>query len=593
MIFPYSSSENLILKWSVGFSINILLKEFSQRFQMIFQDKIIEIIRNLLNSNNKRVTIQAVLALKNFLVPFAENNLLIESPNLLSNYQSQILNTLKSIYDISLSTKDYELLLQVIKSVSKIAETLQNLFEPFLTVFLPDFLDLIQNQSVQNPKIKAESIKCIGFIISAVSESSEIYKKDANNAMSILTSLRNTLDQDDICNIAILQVIPYFADILKEDFKEYLDIYLPEILDKVQVKVDMNITECEEEDLPPGIKIVKIDTKDGPKRLAINNWTLQLKIKAVQILHDVIASTLYRFEPYIKSTIDLLIPLFIYPYNSDIRKTSVKAVTLMIKNSFEKEKLIKKILPVYISTLSKQSMLPLDVKIILKGMLFTFHYYEELSKIGLDTGKEIAVLLSNHAKSLISRKTKRDQDFQNISNHDLYKDKITQIESEEIIDNKILRLVMEVIGKLLKAFKKDLQSIFLIHFKDIYAQYFYKENAEKLEILSAICIFVDYVEFCEDLMWELEKSRIVEEMIKYSDNKNSQIKQSALYGLGVCAKVCDQNQFLIYKEKIIEKIRLALTDPNPRTIKHDISTDSAIGALGKIAIFHDNAYIEE
>ena len=56
-----------------------------------------------------------------------------------------------------------------------------------------------------------------------------------------------------------------------------------------------------------------------------------------------------------------------------------------------------------------------------------------------------------------------------------------------------------------------------------------------MELLSAVCIFDDYVEHTGDAMVESGKSKVLEELIRFSVHKNADVRQSSAYGIGVCA----------------------------------------------------------
>ncbi|CAG9318757.1 unnamed protein product [Blepharisma stoltei] len=591
--------DNPRIKWAVGATINSLCIEISPAIQLRFHASIVQIIYNLLSSRYQKIQCEATKALVSFINPIKARDD-IDSFEVFKTYIISIMQVLASIIDYSTKHNQYELLLEAIKSTSILADVLQNNFLPFYYLFMPYLLSVIESPifSKQNQEIRAEAIRCTGYLVESLSENYTNYIKDAQRIMNILTDLKKNLDKDDPSFFAIFEVISSFAECLKEEFYPYMDSFLPELLENAQLNVNISITDIEEdEDLPPGHSLVKIEISPQEiKKLAIDSSTLQLKIHACQTLYELISALKESYYPYSEITIDTLIPLFSFSYSVNVRKSSVKAVTAIFASSYDKDytdNLLAKLWPIYTNSLSKPNLVPNDTQILLKGLLFTIHHAGDLHKIGLDSAKSLSVLLSNHAKLLISRKEKRDAEFQQYLNVDLHRQEIELLEKEEILDNKILRLIMEIIGKLLKSFKKDFQNIFLMNFKDIYAQYLFKDDAEKLEILSALCIFIDYVEFTEDLFWEPGKCRIIEQMLKYSNAKNKEIRQSALYGIGVCAQVCNVKEFSIYLEKAIEAVKAAITDPNARSKKYDISTDCAIGALGKIALFHKNELIEE
>jgi len=66
-----------------------------------------------------------------------------------------------------------------------------------------------------------------------------------------------------------------------------------------------------------------------------------------------------------------------------------------------------------------------------------------------------------------------------------------------------------------------------------------------------------------------------------------------VFGLGVCAQAVDSNTFSPFLAKTLEMVRNALKDPKARSEDYTVATDCAVGALGKLALLHNNGLIEE
>lgn len=599
MILPFANSTNPRLQWATATTLGLLCSEFEPTIEVTHHSRILPAIVTLMTAPNMKVQTRGTSALVNY-----TRGLLAEDETdpaeSLTQYAPTVLQTLATLLSASVSNNSFNLMQEVINAISTTASALQSSFAPFYNEFMPALKTLVTmpTSTPQQQEIRANCIRCIGYMIESISEVSENYLEDAKAIMTGLVNLKTSLDAEDPASLAVNEVISNFADCLKEQFEPFMHVFMPELLTRAQATVDITLTDADEgDDLNPGMNAVTFDLKgEGKKQLAINTTTLQHKIKACRILYDLVSSMGKSFAPYIEQTIATMTPLFNYAYNADIRKYSIRTVACTVgatKDAFQAEALLRVLFPIFTQTLKGTNQTPDDVKRTLKALLFVLESVENVAVVGLGYANELATTLSVQTKTVFTRKVSRNTEMQKYTDPELYSEELEELNAEEVVDNRILRTVMEIVGKLLKNFKKEFQTTFLTNFKDMYAQLFFKEKATEEELLSAVCIFDDYVEFTQDLMWDSGRSRLMEQMLKYSTHKNPELRQSAIYGVGVCAQTVDTATFSTYVNNAVDSVRLILTDPNARTEEYNIATDCAVGALGKIAVYHRNDLIEE
>ncbi|CAG9321782.1 unnamed protein product [Blepharisma stoltei] len=600
MILPFVSSANPRLQWATATTLGLLCTEFEPTIETAHHARLIPAMLTLMTSStNVKVQTRGTSALVNYTRGLlAEDD--VDPAESLTQYASTVLQTLATLLQQAVTTNNYTLMLEVLNAISTTASALQSAFAPYYNQFMPALKTLvtIPTTTTQQQEIRATCIRCIGYMIESISEVPENYTEDAKSIMNGLVQLKSSLDSEDPATLAINEVISNFADCLKEQFEPYMHVFMPELLTRAQANVDITFTDADEgQDLAPGMNAVTFDMKgEGKKQLAINTTALQHKIKACRILYDLVSSMGKAFAPYIEQTISTLTPLFAYAYNADIRKYSIRTVACTVgatKDTFQAEALLRVLFPLFTTTLQGTHLSPEDIKRILKALLFVLESVENVAVVGLGYANELAQTLSNQTKAVFTRKVERSTEIQKYTDPELYSEELEVLNEEETTDNKILRTTMEVVGKLLKNFRKEFQATFLTCFKDMYAQLFFKEKATDEELLSAICIFDDYVEFTQDLMWDSGRSRLTEQMLKFANHKNADIRQSAVYGVGVCAQTVDQATFAPYVNSAVEAVRTIINDGKARSDEYNVATDCAVGALGKLAIFQRNDLIEE
>ena len=103
-------------------------------------------------------------------------------------------------------------------------------------------------------------------------------------------------------------------------------------------------------------------------------------------------------------------------------------------------------------------------------------------------------------------------------------------------------------------------------------------------LLSAVCVFDDYMEYCGEFCWVDGSSFIIENLLTHAVTSDAKVRQSALYGIGVAAQFAGE-LFNKYSALAVQKIQEVLNDPAARTPEYSEATDCAVGAMGKLALF--------
>ena len=594
MISPFATATNVRLQWAYLTTVALLCSEFEPDIQSSFSSVIMPSLLNIMTtSSNVKVTIQAVSALVNFTRGVLADEEDFEPAPVVTYSQT----TLKTLAGLLTNTASPKLMSETLAAISITSTAMEELFAPYYAEFMPVLKTLV-TQSFDTPQqkeVRANCVRCMGNCVESISENPGSNLDDVKTVMNGLMALKGTLDSDDPTSLAINEVISQFSDCLKSDFLPYMEVVMPELLSRASATVDIGFTDAETE-LPTGMNSVTFDLKgQGSKQIAVNTTVLQHKIKACKILFDLVSSLKSSYAPYARTTLDLMIPLFSYTFNKEIRKYSIKTVVAVF-NSFDPvtaETLLPVLAPAFIQNMASEKSSPQDIKRTVKSLTACLEHVPNKAVIGLAAANEISMTAASCVKQVFDRKTQRKVEMKGFEDPDLYTDEMEAIKEEEEIDDKIMSGVMELVGNLLKGFKREFQSTFLQYFKNLYGEVFTSATATENEILAAICIFDDYVENTQDLMWTNSTSPILQQMLKYSHHKNANIRQSAVYGLGVCAQSTDSNTFTPFFNETLKQVRAVLADAKSRSEEYTIATDCAVGSFGKLALFHNSTLLEE
>jgi hypothetical protein len=600
MFLPFMQSPNPRLKWAALTTLGLFCSEFEPIVQLNFHSQVMpSILACMTESDMLRVSTQAAACLVNYSRGLNDD---VDISSALGQYTSPLLGALGNLLNIGINKSSYPLLEEVLNSLSMTAAALSKSFEPFYYDFMPGLMNLARTPvtTALQKQVQAHSIRTMGHIVDSVAESGD-YLEDANSVFCSLLRLKATLSLDSPAFLAIYEVMGHFAACLKHRFTGYLQSILPDLMQFASQQVQITFHDAdsaEAMELGPNMNALRFEFRGlGEKQLAINTLELEMKIKAVRILYDVVSELQKDFSPFVETTVAALTPLFCYVYSNDIRKYSIMTVTACAActQPAQGTALLRSLHPVFRDALvfSAKKLAPVDVKRLLTGLLQCFEAVEGAAIEDFGAACEISGVLADVVRKVFDRKATRLTAMKELEDTELYSEDLEQIKEAEGTDDKILIKVMEHVGKLLKTFKGKFQQPFTEHFQPLYAALFNKPQPSNQETLAAICLFDDYVEFTGDLLFCEGRSPVIDQMLKYAGHASPDLRQSASYGLGVCAEKASPAAFAPYLRAAYEALSAVVRAPNARSNKYKVSTDCAIGAIGKLAVFQLTSLIPE
>ncbi|CAG9310241.1 unnamed protein product [Blepharisma stoltei] len=595
---PFANSDSPRLKWAVMTTIGLLCSEFHPELQNAYHFEILSAILSCLSSNNlAKVQAQASASMVNYSKGLLYKN---SSKDLaLFPYLSTLIQHFLSI--LTSPSSPLFLLQEALNAIAMIACASESNFAPYYHQLVYGLRKLINSNgnSPAEKEVRATCIKCLGCIIESVGEAGDAFKDDAVSLLDDLMRIRSTLNDADQVFQAINEVLSYFASSLKERFAPYLEVLIPQIFAHAEQVIDFKFADAESADalcLDQGMSALQFELRGlGKKQLAISTTCLENKIKACKILYDLVSSLGVSFSPYVDQAAQILSKLITFPYNSVIRKYSLKAVQNLqscCASQTQAELFLRTLVPNFIIALAKSGVRnPGACNKQLRVLLRCMKKVQNVGVIGISSAQELSRKLAMCLNEVLNRKNCRSHEQINLAEQDLYEEELAEFEESERIDDEILQKTMEIVGILLKSYKTQFQPIFLQEFKSIFGEFLYKPNATENETLFSLCMFCDYVEFTHDIFFSNTSSPIVEQFIKNCYHHNPDIRQSAAYGLGLSAYFGDPTAFRIYLQESIKAINYMLNLPDSRSEKLLVSSECAAGALGKIALYHASELI--
>ena len=597
MLLPYLASENPRLRWAALTSLGLLCSEFEPTIETSYHATIVPAVLSCMSAGNLvKVQTQAVAAMVNYSRGvLADDD--VDTKTTLAQYAPALFTALTTLLEAGLASGCLPLLEEVLNVISLTASALKADFQGYYSHFMPGLKNLVSlpAKSSQEKAVRANCIRCMGYLVESASDMGPTYTSDASAVFAGLSTLRSTLEFEDPAYLAISEVASFFATALKDQFAPYLQTLIPDLLTGAKTAVEMSLLDAESpeaQSLKTTMQSIMLEVRgQGTKQFSLNTSALETKTKSCRILFDMVRSLGKLYSPWLPATLETLTGLFSYVYSSDIRKYAFKTVgacAVACASSEESHLYLRQLLPLLTASIrSNLAVHPQDTKHALKALQWWFEETSELSAIGLATANDVAALLAETVKAAFSRKVQREPVLTKLLKQETEGEELEDLQADGARDDEIVRKVMEVTGNLLKSFKTQFQPAFSQYFKTLYAELFVKESPSDVELLSAVCIFDDYVEHTGDVMVSEGRSLIWEQFLRCCGHANPDIRQSAVFGIGLCAQFAPANVWTYHQAQSLKCVQDFLQDPNARTPELTVATDCAVSSLGKIALYQD------
>ncbi|KAG2300104.1 hypothetical protein Bca52824_036576 [Brassica carinata] len=514
---------------------------------------------------NPRVQAHAASAVLNF----SENC----TPEILTPYLDGIVSKLRATASKSINGKQ---MVQegALTALASVADSSQEHFQKYYDVVMPYLKTILMNATDKSKRmLRAKSMECISLVGMAVGK--DKFRDDARQVMEVLMSLQGSeMEADDPITSYMLQAWARLCKCLGQDFIPYMDVVMPPLLQSAQLKPDVTITSADSEDEAEDSDDESMETIIlGDKRIGIKTSVLEEKATACNMLCCYVAPT--------------LVPLLKFYFHEEVRRAAVSAMPELMRSaklaieqgksqghdlSYLKQ-LSDYIIPAMLEALHKEP----DTEICV-SMLEAINECLQISGNLLDRRKIRSIV------DEVKQERANAEDF-DAEEGELIKEENEQ--EEEIFDQ-----VGEILGTLVKTFK----SSFLPFFDELssYLTPMWVSGWIKQPKKDAICIFDDVAEQCRDAplskdvhslnLCTLYYDTYLPFVLEACNDESPEVRQAAVYGLGVCAEFGDLFSSLLLEA--LSRLNVVIQQPNARQSENAMAYDNAVSAVGKICQFH-------
>ncbi|KAK3026369.1 hypothetical protein RJ639_040458 [Escallonia herrerae] len=568
------------VRWAAINAIGQLSTDLGPDLQVQYHQRVLPALAAAMDDfQNPRVQAHAASAVLNF----SENC----TPDILTPYLDGVVSKLL----VLLQNGKQMVQEGALTALASVADSSQEHFQKYYDAVMPYLKAILVNANDKsNRMLRAKAMECISLVGMAVGK--DKFRDDAKQVMEVLMSLQGSqMETDDPTTSYMLQAWARLCKCLGQDFLPYMSVVMPPLLQSAQLKPDVIITSADSEN--------EIDESDdesmetitlGDKRIGIKTSVLEEKATACNMLCCYADELKEGFFPWIDQVAPTLVPLLKFYFHEEVRKAAVSAMPELLRSAklaVEKgiaqgrndtyiKQLSDYIVPALVEALHKEpdteicaSMLDaLNECVQISGRLLD----ESQVRSIVDEIKQVITASSSRKRERAERAKAEDFDAEE---GELLKEENEQ--EEEVFDQ-----IGEILGTLIKTFKAS----FLPFFDELssYLMPMWGKDKTAEERRIAICIFDDVAEQCRETALKYYDTYLPF-LLEACNDENSDVRQAAVYGLGVCAEY-GGSAFKPLVLEALSRLNAVIGHPNKLQPDNVMAYDNAVSALGKICQFH-------
>ena len=614
LIISDMNNPNVKIQYSTLYCIAEFSDTHSPDFQNTYHKQIIpEVIKILSNSKCLRVQLECCDALDCFVEHLTSGDA--------SLYMKDSLENLFNVFmrnEVESPPALKEGILDVLQEFINAAEDeFKNYSDKCLQILL-QYLGEILNKNINRNLIGPllETISCIGPL------SPELFKKH-------LTIITNTLIQinlnltgfnDNIANYLLStweKIVPY----LKENESEKIPQIISSLIELLKKNPEMSISSNPEQK----IDVMEFFSDEQKEKEKEKKEKVKTELKTseteefsifIEILNTFLSDcSEFCNKDHLNSLIPISLKLLKYPnteIQSQISKTLSNIIEILSKrneNVNELQNHSKNFISEIISQLLQENDFDLITSLCdaIKDIIEYTKLFLTTQEINNLTEKILEVFdkVEKSRIALLKQKEETEKEFEKdkkTGENKIYSDDEDDDESkEEEVENindkideieNVLTSFSEFFGVLFDTHKKYTLEVVDKIIKEYLPKYF-RDNSSSFEKSLGLLLIDDMAEFLQQDIIGNIWDNICEILIKFSNNSDDEVRNSACYGLGVFSQYTVSDFSKYYKAiltNLVSAINLPIDKQLPKAEQNNkkYAKDNAVSALGKILKYHPN-----
>jgi len=589
LVIPFFNDAHPRVAYAALQLVGVFCDDLAPDFQSGHHATVIPAVLGGLSSPHLRIKAQAAAVLVNFCTGMEDG--------CLDPYLEQVLSSLVPLLQISNRAVQED----AVTALANVAEHSKSLFHKYYASFMPGLKAIIANSNTKDSRmLRGKAIECMSLIGAAVGEGGhrELFKADSAELMQlVMGALSTNMEPDDPTHEFLLMAIPRVCQALKEDFVPYLAQVVPIFLNAVkggQATDFFNLQDADEpgEDNAPGVMSQTVGIRGvGQKRINIHVEALTDKMRAAEILSCICANLEEHFFPFVDETLQAMMPLLDFPME-EIRHSTMKILPELMRSGVQYharqgpqqrahfgQATLRGMLPVILSALIKEGDTE-NVSMLLDNFAETI----QLADQGALTDREVDAIIQVLMSILKDCRERQQEMIAAASDADADDKDAEDMEEELEVEFELQSGVGECLGSVIRSGKDQAVAPFDKHFKNVLGQMLSPQSRNE-DRMMALCAFIDIVEHAGTHPTVLGyAAQSVPAMAAYTQDKDADLRQAAVYGLGIVAQASPAS-LAPHAADTVKAITALLQHPSAQEEENRGVTDNAVGALGKVMFY--------
>jgi len=588
MVLPFMSDPHPRVVNGALQLVGVYCQDLAPDFQSTHHAAVVPAIMAGMNSPHLRIKAQAAAALVNFCGGCEEDTI--------DQYVDGLLQALVALLQLDAKVVQGD----AVTALSQIAcHCSRGAFSKYYDAFMPGLKTIIERSSgaKDGNELQGKALECMSLI--GLAAGKEKFAVDACQMMGIIVqtiSTRSSITGDVLCEY-MLKAIPRICEALGEDFAPFMPQVMPVLLRSLALDTKMGIVDVDDSmpDEEAGVVTQTIGIRgQGEKRVSIHIEALSEKIVAAEIVTNMCLHLKQHYFAYLPETLKIMVPLLTF-FMEEIRHAAMKSLPELMRcgilyhqaagqsTTEFAQGTIRFMLPQVLQATIQES----DTE-SLSMLLENFAETVQIAGENIFTDREVATCMQVLRAAADDMLLRRQEIEAALQDEDADEKEFEDIEEDLECEFELQQQVGELMGALIRSAKGMAVGSFDEHMKPLMGEFLAPARRPQ-DHMMALCAFDDIIEHgAPDPRVLQYAQQVLPSLIQFLGDKDTDVRQSAAYGVGVCAVVAAQ-AFAPVTQQAFEGLNKLIADPEARSEENSCTTDNAISAMGKIAFYHSNS----
>ena len=481
----------------------------------------------------------------------------------------------------------------VLTSLASVADTAQAQFERYYDTVMPFLITILSNANDEPVRLlRAKALECATLVGMAVGR--ERFRGHARAVLDIMVRLQNTppAEADDPTPGYLLQGWARMCTCMGDEFLPYLDIVMPALLAAAEQKPDVRVRDMDDvengdEEDEEDVQLIAV----GEQVLAIRTSVLEDKATACNMLCCYVDELGAGLLPHLERITAIMVPLLKFYFSEDVRHAAVSIVPSLIKagtkvveqNKRDAAWLRSLVTAVWTPLLEALHREP-DPELACAMLLSLAEAAE--AGAALLSPDQMAALSAELCHQLQESSERSAARAARAAGEEFDDEEREMLADENGAEDELIDAVQECISSLLKAF----HAAYLPYLQALVpAVMALAASPSSVLRRIAVCIFDDVIEYASETGATASHfDAFFPFLLAGAADAHDDLRQAAVYGLGVCAQHCTP-RFRSRAPEAAAALLAVMRAPDARGSERVYATDNAVSALAKAVEFAGDA----